>query len=357
MSNLVVDVCPVKKIRPHPNADRLEIVEIRGWQCVVPIRHFYLGQLVVYFPPDTLLSKGWTEYFGVSQYCQVQDDGKMRIRKTLLRGEPSFGLVVPVEPQWRRTDNKFNAGDSVIEFFGAEKYEPPMLGQAGDILGGAPEAFHRFTEIENLRNWPDILWEGEEVIITEKIHGTCCRIGAVDGVIYAGSKNHARKMPDTVEEMRRNFYWFPYILPHIKEFLSIHTNIIDSLVGLNTVTLFGETYGKVQNLRYGRKDLAFRCFGLSYNGKYMDYDDRISLCKAWGIPTVPEVYRGPFDLDKMIELADGKTLAEDVDQVREGIVIQPVKERTDPRIGRVILKCVGTEYLASKHSDKDTTDI
>ena len=40
-------------------------------------------------------------------------------------------------------------------------------------------AFHGYTEVENVRNFPDVLKPGEEVMITEKLHGKNCRLGLV----------------------------------------------------------------------------------------------------------------------------------------------------------------------------------
>lgn len=347
MSELVVDICTVDSLQPHANADRLEIVQVRGWQCVVPKEQLSEGQGVVYFPPDTLLPKAWTEKFGVTKYCSERENDMMRIRKTRLRGEPSFGLIIDVPDELKNE----SIGTSVIEFFGAEKYEPPVLGQAGDAAGGAPEGFHKFTEIENIRNYPGILIPGEEVIATEKIHGTCSRIGAVDHEVWAASKRWPRKKPETPEDMARNFYWYPYTLEGLRDFLDSKAATEEAFM------VFGEVYGRVQSLKYGLNVLAYRCFAMSKNGIYLDYDERMALCAAWDIPTVPIIYRGPFDSDKLFEMSNGKTTVADIEQIREGIVIQPVKERTHPKVGRVILKCVGTDYLMSKHPDKDTTDV
>jgi hypothetical protein len=34
-----------------------------------------------------------------------------------------------------------------------------------------------------------------------------------------------------------------------------------------------------------------------------------------------------------------------MDQMREGVVVRPEKERTDPRVGRVVLKYVSDDFL------------
>lgn len=171
-------------MRPHPNADRLEVAVIKGWQTVVSKGQFATGQAVVYFPPDVLLPQGRTDEFGVTKYCQSQPEGMFRVRKTRLRGEPSFGFAVPAaEGQV--------VGEVVTDLYGAKKYEPPVLGMQGDILGGGHPQFLPFTEIENLHRYPDLFQDGEQVVATEKIHGIQVRIGWIDGQIMAGSKSHA----------------------------------------------------------------------------------------------------------------------------------------------------------------------
>ena len=49
-------------------------------------------------------------------------------------------------------------------------------------------------------------------------------------------------------------------------------------------------------------------------------------------------------------MSNGPSLVPGADHNREGCVIKPMKERIHDKIGRVILKCVGTEYLMKKKS-------
>jgi hypothetical protein len=75
------------------------------------------------------------------------------------------------------------------------------------------------------------------------------------------------------------------------------------------------------------------------------------------VPTVPVLYRGPFSLQKMKELADGNSTLTGADHIREGVVVKPVKERTHPKVGRLALKYIGIQYSLSKHQDMDTKDV
>ena len=36
MSTFRVEAVTIDKIFPHPNADRLELAQIKGWQCAIP---------------------------------------------------------------------------------------------------------------------------------------------------------------------------------------------------------------------------------------------------------------------------------------------------------------------------------
>lgn len=350
MSSLVVRATLIGDIRPHPNAERLELAQIGGWQCVVPKGQYRAGDMVVYFPPDTLLPKEWADRFGVTKYLSFSkpspDMG--RIRCARLRGEPSFGLVVdPADSDWE-------PGQDVAVFYGAQKYIPPVRVTAGDAAPDHP-LFPRYTEVENLRNFPDVLQEGEPVVVTEKIHGTNCRVAVVwdeaqeTNIFMAGSHRLNRKMPGP-GEWERNTYWFPLTLPSVRELLT------ELGQGAHSIVLYGEVYGRgIQSLQYGESGLAFAAFDLLLNGWYLDHRhpgvlDFSSACAQFKVPTVPILYEGPYSLAKVRELASGKTTLGGA-HLKEGVVVRPLRERTDPRVGRVILKYISDEYLLSQQED------
>lgn len=78
--------------------------------------------------------------------------------------------------------------------------------------------------------------------------------------------------------------------------------------------------------------------------KYLDYDDFEAFAREYEIPTVPVLYRGNLNVDKIKELAEGKSTL-DNSHIREGVVIRPIKERWHPSLGRVILKLHGEGFL------------
>ena len=45
----------ISDVRPHDNADALELAIVRGWQVVIRIGEVAAGEAVVFFEIDTLL--------------------------------------------------------------------------------------------------------------------------------------------------------------------------------------------------------------------------------------------------------------------------------------------------------------
>lgn len=346
MSDLIVDVCAVDAVKPHPNADKLDVAVIKGWQCVVARGSLKPGERVVYFPPDTVLPEFVSHALNVHRYLKGRGKAR-RIGQIRLRGEPSFGLAIPVKPEWEE-EGRWAVGRSAIEFFAASKYEPPLLVDATEAVPEHP-LLARYTEIQDLRNFPRAFEEGEEVSITEKIHGTNVRFGLIRGEWMAGSRlcQRARPANDAL-----NFYWLPYTIEGVRE-------LLESLGREHAaVILYGETYGKVQSLKYGLPNsIAFRAFDLSVDGKYLGVDEFQGACSRFRIPMVPLLSRVPFSLQAVKDHSEGKTTIDGAEHIREGVVVRPLVDRySDYLRGRLILKYLGDSYLLSKAREEDTTD-
>lgn len=334
MSSLIVPVTTIEALQPHPNADRLELAQVLGWQLVVPKDQYQVGQKLVYFPIDTILPLEVSERFSVTKYLS-----KQRIRCAKLRGEPSFGLAIPPDQDWP-------VGANVAEFYGVRKYEPPIRVTAGDAEKNH-SLFVTYTEIENMRNFPTVFAAGENVILSEKLHGAQCRIGHVEGELMAGSRQVRRKRP-VEDRFASNTYWFPLSLEPVRALLEelghAHQQVI----------LFGEVYGsKIQSFHYGLHGvIGFRAFDLLLDGHYQAWPKFLEICAHYGVETVPVLAAIAFDLKEIKRFSEGKTqLIQQDAHIREGVVVRPERERRDPRVGRVILKYVSDSYLFGEKSD------
>lgn len=330
-------VFTVGEVKPHPNADRLELVEALGWQVVCGKGLRKTGEKCVYIQPDSLVPDEWAEKWEVKQYLKGPDHN--RVGQIRLRGEPSFGFIVEA------ADQNWPDGENVAEFYGITKYEPPVRTTCGDAEVAHP-LFRKYTDIENLRNFPNVFTVGEEVVATEKIHGTNCRVGMIDGVPMAGSMELRRKMPETEEAKKSNTYWFPWTLDSV----GLMLNVLGA--GFKQVILFGEVYGVQKGYNYDVTPgkVGFRAFDLMIDGKWLDHDVFMEKCAKYGVETAPVLYLGPFSLQAIKQVSDGPTTIGD-GNIREGVVVRPIKERHHPQVGRLVMKYVGDDYLLSKHPD------
>jgi predicted RNA-binding protein with EMAP domain len=64
MSDLIVEAVRIKKVLPHPNADKLEIVVVKNWNVVTAKNQFKTNDSVIFVPPDALVPQKLAEELG-----------------------------------------------------------------------------------------------------------------------------------------------------------------------------------------------------------------------------------------------------------------------------------------------------
>ncbi|MEI6064099.1 MAG: RNA ligase family protein [Pseudanabaena sp. ELA748] len=200
--------------------------------------------------------------------------------------------------------------------------------------------FDKFTDIQNGRIFTTIFQPGEEVVASEKFHGCNCRVGLINGHKVAGSME-LRRSPPKDGDFSKSTYWFPWSIPGVPAMLESLAKDYG-----NVVELFGEVYGN--SIQKGFKydaggGVGFKAFGSKVGNRFLDWSDFESKCLEFGVPVVSVLYRGPFDADKILSLIEGRTTMGEA-PVMEGTVVVPVKERCDPKIGRVALKYISIQY-------------
>src|SRR5262249_32544226 len=110
MSSHAVEVVRLDKFHPHPNADRLAIVDVFGHQVCGDKDEVQPGAVAAYIPPDSVAPDR-------PEFAFL--DGHRRIRAKKLRGIISFGLLV-------KAPGGAAPGDDVAERLGITHYEPPL---------------------------------------------------------------------------------------------------------------------------------------------------------------------------------------------------------------------------------------
>ena len=317
---------------PHANADRLELAKVDDYYCVVKKSQFKTGDLVAYIPEASLLPAALVEEMGLAG--RLAGPEKNRVKAVKLRGALSQGLVLPARPQWKE-------GDDVTAELGIVKWIPPIPVHLTGELAPAPVGWHGYTDIENIKCYPMILQPGEEVVATEKVHGTCTLLGWFDGVRAMSSKGYGRG-GTVIKEDEKNLYW------RMARKYQLFEKITDLGGAKGVIMLFGETFGAgVQDLGYGAQkgEPIFFAFDIAINGRYLDYDDFAQICLTRDIPQAHVLYRGPFGATCLAYTSGAEKVSGKAVHMREGIVIRPLKERYVPDLGRVILKSVNEAYL------------
>jgi len=317
MAEYTAEVIQIDELIPHPNADTLSIIHIGDFQCIVRTNDWQCGDLGIYIEPDTIVPE--TEEFEFL-------GSHRRIKARKLRGEWSIGLLVPAPPEAKIGDDYFNK-------LGLKHWEPNVHGNF--TTGGenvvAPTGIFPIYDIDNFRKYSRLFENGEEVIVTEKVHGCNSRFVCIDNKMFAGSRRNWKK------EDPNNLWWKVIAQnPEIEVWCRAHPGL----------ALYGEAYGQVQNLKYGAKpgEIRFAGFDILKNTKWLDFDEARELGSS--LPWVPLIYRGPFCKVKILAFAEGDSIIPFAQNIREGVVVKPIHERTDPRIGRVQLKVVGNRYLS-----------
>lgn len=327
MSTHAVKIIEIETVRPHDNAERLEIVPVGGWQAVVKKGQFKPGDKAVYIEPD------YTVPTDVEAFSFLTKEGRARhrLKAVRLRGVLSFGLLIPPPPSVQDR----NVGDDVMAELGIERYEPPVVMAGADELPGDqwPLTHAPKFDIESLQNFPDVITVGEEVIVTEKIHGANARYLFDGETFFMGSRTRWLK-PDVAHHWKRA----ADADPRIEAWCRARPGVV----------LYGEVYGAVQSLKYGCKpgEAKFAAFAALDKGQWRDIG---GILNDPSLPTVPLLYHGPYNPDTILLLAEGNSSVRGAspDHMREGVVIVPALERRNEQIGRVAVKHISARYWES----------
>lgn len=330
MSTHAVNVVEIEKVMPHPNADRLELTEIGGWQVVIRKGDFKPGDRGIYIEPDYVIPTNRPEFSFLAKPGKDQH----RLKAVRLRGELSFGLLIPVPDHL----DSPQIGANVMDDLGITRYEPPAerVGTHADELAHDrwPDTYAPKFDIESLKNFPYILYDNEQVVVTEKVHGANARYTWMNGEFFMGSRNRWVK-PDASHIWSRAVADNPAII----EWCKAHEGCV----------LYGEVFGGVQGLKYGLgNSVRFVGFAAVDNGRWFNQLILFATLVAFGIPHAPVIYTGPFNMETIRELAEQDSVVSlEPGHMMEGVVVVPVTERFNANIGRVALKHISNRYWES----------
>lgn len=338
-----VEVFRINSLEKHPNADSLSIVKFYGYDCIVRTSEFNVGDLACYVPPDNILPEK-PEY-------EFLRSKKFRVKAMKLRGVQSQGLVL-------KAPEGSKEGDDVAALLGITHYVPPERFNRGNgycvrelaIIrrDNVPQFEGSTYDIESyFRYGREFFNEGDPICITEKIHGANWRatyqpprdlpwyrkliakiIPKFNHRLFVGSRNLWRSNEDG------DVYW---------GVLKSNPSLVNYLEKNPGVIVYGEIYGKVQDLHYGLKeDIKLVVFDIYHPSVGFLDPTNIENKFPEVTPVVPKLYEGTYSDEVVRSYISGLSILArkhgDEKQIREGIVIRNL------RTGRK-LKAISPDYL------------
>ncbi len=364
MSDWFPQVVKVEQVINHPNADALDVVTVLGdYPVIVKRGEYKAGDLACYIPIDSIVPDIQDYYFLCPKtYEKYEENGEVKqrqvglkypvgsvpekyrvIKAKKIRNVYSQGMLVAVP------NCSLSLGDSVVEILSLTKWEEveeDNIPNAKRMRGGnaekAPEGWSiPYYDIEGLRKYIACLNVDEEIVLTEKLHGSNASFCHDGERLWVKSRNFYKKMdPD-------DSWWDIAIRYDLESKLSKFPNYV----------FFGEIYGQVKGFRYdceiidGKMPTKIRFFDIwdVKMCRYVDYDQFITMISSLELLPTPELYRGVWKgKEEMYPYAEGLTTLGGK-HIREGFVLRTVKERFEPKLNsRMQVKLVGEAYNLQK---------
>jgi RNA ligase (TIGR02306 family) len=361
MSDLHVKVIAIDEVRAHPNADRLELAVVGGWNCVVAKGHYQAGDAALYIPIDSVLPPELeARIFPPDSKVKLN---KSRVRTIKLRGAISQGLIVRLDEIGL---SGVPVGTDVRERLGITKYEPPDESTPNLMRAGRASRyqtnphFRKYTDIENLKNYNRLFEPGEMVHVSEKLHGTSARYGYFPtvantwwkkikrffGMLPAhefclGSRNVQLQDRGYDGFYEQNVYGKIAKQERLAQILDPGEAVYGEIIGSGVQK--GYTYGCAQG------EHRLYVYDVMIDGRWIDSAELDRFCRLRGLTRVPKLYVGPFDAEHIAELRCGDSVIGG-QKCREGVVVRATTEQMTT-IGRKILKFINDEYLLGEQTD------
>lgn len=372
-SNFRVPLTTIKAITNHDNADKLEIAHIYGFQVVVRKGEHKVGDEVIYIPIDSILTEQMEKLiFGPESKIKLD---KRRVRQIRIRKLASQGMIIKpeeissiVNPSFLKLEQDLSA------ILGVTKYTPPergpaqTLGKPGGRKAQANPFFHQYNGLGNIKWFPDLFMEGEEVVIQEKLHGCNARAAKLPFVAntfwkklkqYFGfASKYENLYGSNRVDISNTTSYKGYYGGDIYGAVFERDKVFDRI--MPNETWYGEIIGpKIQNgYTYGLDEHRFVVFDIKIlhdDGKQEWLAPEVveKYCQQRGFEFVPVLYKGPFNKELAKLLTFGHSEYGDKSQpVREGIVIK-ARENYDTEGNKKAIKWISEIYL----DDKNNTDF
>lgn len=347
----------IANIKPIPNADRIEVAQIDGWEVIISKSdNFSQGDKVVYIEIDSKMPK-------TPEYDFLKSR-KYVVKTIKLRGQVSQGLVLPLAVL---PPGNYKVGDDVTEILGVTKYDPEAEQENAIVAENKKQNpiikyFMRFKWFRKLvikrtakGKFPDWIKKTDEERIQNKT-GLFEQLKANKTQLSVTEKVDGTSATYFLKKVKKNKYEFGVCSRNqrlTKEDTSYYWNVarkykikeaLRKLIGnLDWIVLQGEITGeKIQGNKYpmdgGERFWAFNL--ISPEGKLTTEEMQRALLHH-GIYTVP-IFDNEFVIPEEWEISDIVHYVQGKSQIypreREGCVFRNVEQD-------ISFKCINPEFL------------
>lgn len=317
----IVSLKKIDNLLLHPNADRLEIAKIGGWNVIVGKDCFSIGEEVIFFEIDALIPIN-SEWISDDLRRKLQNnkrDDYYQLKTLKIRNIISQGLIVNI-----RNIPNLNLSTDISEQLGVKRYKPIVddfiSKDKVDIQGFPIQLFPRSHEAR-LQSYPNKLEKlrGSEYFATLKIDGTSASYYFDKDELVVCSRNQVKNRIKNI----------PYSGDCVYTIIAEKYKLYELLKSYPRLAIQGEIYGeKINNNHLKIKGIRFAVFHIfaignaDYN-KAMEFFDMANFCKSNSLEIVPIVEHGmslslDITIDEIIAKSKGKYPGTNKD--REGLV-------------------------------------
>ena len=344
---------------PHPNADSLQLGKVGQFQVVVQKGLYEDGDEVLFAPRHSILPDYLAE--GFRSYLKGKE--KNRVGSVRLRGELSMGVILPLDALPLDTTSE----SDLAQVLGITKFEPPIPIELAGQVEAAP-CYISQHDVEQFGIYASEFEADEEVVVTEKIHGSQVNMALTpDGEFVLSSKGILSRS-QVILESDTNVYWraarnceIQKLLEDMQEIYSRKNG--DDMIAKPLVQAIGEVI-PVQGGKwlYGQdpNSPVVLLFDLRVDGVSLSVTSFTELSGMLSGETycpaahwVPFIWRGPFSampadvLCKGNEQVSGKEL-----HIREGVVIRPSKPKLATDGTPLLVKKINPAYAKKETGEE-----
>lgn len=372
--NFKVPYTTILDIAPHPNADRLELATVYGFQVVVAKDKYKVGNRVIYVPIDSILPQ-WLEDHLFPADSKVKLN-KHRVRQIRLRKYASQGMIVEADGLVEQHCNGGVGANNLVleqdysEQLGITKYEPPAPNYQSST--GGPKVrnrpyenpyFRKFNGITNIKWFPNV-FKDQEVVIQCKLHGSHVRFGKAPFVantlwkkikkLFGLSPSHEFVYGSNNVELTNRKNYVGFYGEDVYGKCLAKFNVQDKI--RNGEFVHGEVIGPgiQKGYTYGHTEhhlVIFDVRVMQEDGtqRWLNPEEAEAYAKERGFDFVPVLYKGFLSQEILDSCTTGKSVYYPP-EIREGCVVKS-RFKYDVDQSKQAFKSINPQYLDGDQSD------